>query len=319
MVLRNRFVAIHPGLPEGDPSGKGRQKAWACTLASDGESEDLLGFPRFRSRVTLPLEFKSAGKLVVLPVLRKTLIRCGVYHGMRDRLYRNHADVGVRNRQQRAFYSKLIQPNDLVFDVGANVGQRTAIFASLARRVIAFEPDKRALKELGPRFQFSRKVVLEPLALGAKKGEQKLYCCETDALSSLSSEYLDRVAKYFPRSTWDHSYAVDVSTLDLMIEKHGVPGFIKIDVEGFELKVFGGLSRSVRTLSWEWHGVAIDDTIKCAERLSLLHPTYRFNYCVGESVSFVLPQNADYKTMIKSVFPLLGRSPKAFGDLYAFY
>lgn len=41
---------------------------------------------------------------------------------------------------QYGFYEKLIDPEDLVFDVGANVGQRSFIFKSIGRKVIAFEP-----------------------------------------------------------------------------------------------------------------------------------------------------------------------------------
>lgn len=38
------------------------------------------------------------------------------------------------------FYSQFIHPGDLVFDVGANVGNRTKIFLRLGARVVAFEP-----------------------------------------------------------------------------------------------------------------------------------------------------------------------------------
>jgi FkbM family methyltransferase len=43
-----------------------------------------------------------------------------------------------------------------------------------------------------------------------------------------------------------------MTTLDELIGKHGVPVFIKIDVEGFEEAVLQGLSQPVRALSFEF-------------------------------------------------------------------
>jgi len=47
----------------------------------------------------------------------------------------------------------------------------------------------------------------------------------------------------FKDYTWGNKINIDVDTLDNMIEKHGKPNYIKIDVEGYELYVLKGMTR----------------------------------------------------------------------------
>jgi predicted RNA methylase len=44
------------------------------------------------------------------------------------------------DQRRSEFYSQFVSSGDLVFDVGANVGNRSKIFSRLGARVIAFEP-----------------------------------------------------------------------------------------------------------------------------------------------------------------------------------
>ena len=46
----------------------------------------------------------------------------------------------------------LIQEGDLVFDIGANVGDMTALYLELGARVVSVEPQEECLKSLDLRF-----------------------------------------------------------------------------------------------------------------------------------------------------------------------
>src|SRR5439155_7684012 len=52
----------------------------------------------------------------------------------------------------RGFYSAFVGPNDLVFDVGANVGNRTKVFLRLGSRVVAVEPQPACVSLLAEAF-----------------------------------------------------------------------------------------------------------------------------------------------------------------------
>jgi len=261
---------------------------------------------------------KKEGIPAIKSLVRRALHSSGLFYPLRERFYfRNHPHIGLRRRKQLEFYGRLLASKQLIFDVGANVGQRTAVFLALGKKVVAFEPDARALTQLRARFRFARRVVIEGVALGSRKEELPLYCCKTDALSSLSSDHVKMMREvHFPNDEWLPEQSVSVSTLDAMMKKHGAPGFIKIDVEGFELEVLNGLSTPV-SLSFEWHGCSPDDIALRAARVRELSHDYKFNYCLGEEVAFAVPESVDYQTFVQSIIPKLARDENAWGDIYA--
>jgi FkbM family methyltransferase len=161
------------------------------------------------------------------------------------------------------FFSQFIGPNDLVFDVGANIGLRTEVFLALGARVVAFEPQPDCMLELKGRLAYRRNLIPVQAALGSTPGEQPFYVRPHRGASGLLRNWEGTVESTMP---------VQVSTLDEMIRTYGKPRFCKIDVEGFEPEVLKGLSAPIPALSIEYHLRPADmlKTIECLDRLSHL-------------------------------------------------
>ena len=85
---------------------------------------------------------------------------------------------------------------------------------------------------------------------------------------------------------WSRAVRVPVTTLDSLIARHGVPAFIKIDVEGFEYEVLAGLSRPIKSLSFEFTTIQRNVALACVQRCAALG-LKRFNAALGESQTLV--------------------------------
>jgi FkbM family methyltransferase len=199
--------------------------------------------------------------------------------------YGNRARAAAMDRLYRSF----IQPGDLVVDVGAHVGDRVASFRRLGARVVAVEPQRAMARVLRLLYGYRRFVAIEEVAIGRAPGRARMMINpDNPTVSSVSRAFVDAAhdAPGCETQRWTSSADVAVTTLDALIEKHGHPTFIKLDVEGFEAEALQGLSRAVRALSFEFTTIQREVALACIERCSVLGYT-RFNAALGESQTLV--------------------------------
>lgn len=158
-------------------------------------------------------------------------------------------------KRKHHFYKQFIQPDDLCFDVGAHMGDRVSSWLGLGAKVVAFEPQIRFYEYLKKKFKNRSFFYLEKVGLSNVEGSMNFNICNKyPTLSSLSGkEWEDQLNENSKLNIkFDTKEEIEVSTLDHMIEKYGVPKFIKIDVEGHEREVLLGLSQQVDYLSFEF-------------------------------------------------------------------
>jgi FkbM family methyltransferase len=176
----------------------------------------------------------------------------------------------------------------LVFDVGANHGDMTDIFLRLGARVIAIEPDEsnqQVLRRKFHAFRFRRLPVLVlPVAVAEAEGTETFWVDEPgSAQNTLSRKWVDALksdsARFGHRLTFVGQKRVSTTSLERVIAEYGEPCFIKIDVEGAEVRVLRGLRRPVRLLSFEVNLPEFrEEGLECVALLKRLGPTSRFNY-----------------------------------------
>lgn len=190
----------------------------------------------------------------------------------------------------RRLYAPFVGAGDLVFDIGAHLGDRTAAFAALGARVVALEPNPDLLPWLRRLAGRRPEVTVIPEAVGARAGQARLALSDaTPTLSTLAAGWRQRIVRDNPTfhdARWDREAEVVVTTMDDLIDRFGEPVFCKIDVEGHEAAVLQGLSRPVEGLSFEFVAGGLDVGVQCVRRLETLG-RYEFNVIAGEGREFL--------------------------------
>ena len=139
----------------------------------------------------------------------------------------------------------------LVFDIGANHGDKAWVFRQMAARVVCVEPDEHCFSALRTRYGREKRVSLENIALGDQVGQGRFYIDgDGSAYNTLSEKQRLWLVSKRNRERL-RECIVPISTLDRLIAKYGIPDFIKIDVEGYELPVLNGLHYKIPILSFE--------------------------------------------------------------------
>lgn len=229
--------------------------------------------------------------------VKSLLKRFGLYQRLKQSiiydLYWGIADRRIlRERAIEVDFYKGILTNldkgDIVFDIGANCGNKTDIFLRLGATVIAVDPDEANQETLKQRFLRLRvsknPVFVVAKAVGATNREEVMWIEEPgSAKNTLSSKWVDTLrndkSRFGKELGFSVQKVVETITLDQLIDEFGLPFFIKIDVEGYEAAVLAGLHQIVPFLSFEVNlPEFLPEGIKCVDALSCLSRSGKFNY-----------------------------------------
>jgi|SRR5688572_11161377 len=251
-------------------------------------------------------------------IWRRGLKGLGKYHQW---LFWQQRNFPTRKmKKMKAFYSQFVKQGYLCFDIGANMGSRVAIFILLKAKVIALEPQKKCVDELRKVFG-KYDVTVIPKGVGSKSEVKEFFLADDPLVSSFNQEWIKGMKEtHLKRKKWDKSEKIEIVTLDMLMKEHGVPEFIKIDTEGFELEVIKGLSTPVTAMSFEYtlpH--QREQVINCVELLDKLYKKKAvFNICRDESYAMKFDdwmEAEKLKTILKSE-EFNKRNYGVYGDIY---
>jgi FkbM family methyltransferase len=153
--------------------------------------------------------------------------------------------VGFIRRERGAHYEegfesallKSISTNDIVWDIGANIGFYTRKFAELASSgmTVAFEPSPKSFNTLKEAVGSMPNVHLENIALAEQDGEASFFISKNSDEDGLFSGAESSRARISVRTARADSFLLRFP-----------PNIIKVDVEGFELEVLRGMSEILK-------------------------------------------------------------------------
>ena len=217
---------------------------------------------------------------------------------------------------RRQLLGRWVTPHALVFDLGANIGELSAVFAEMGAGVVAVEPHPDCIAELHRRFSGRWPVHIVGAAVSAEIGHAQLHLGSMSEISTLSDTF--RAAYAGQEGVhWLPPTEVVTTTLDALIAAHGVPVFAKLDLEGHEPAALEGLSRPLPALSIEYNARLRDQALACIDRLETLagDGRYRWNLSPYEHYQFALPGWLTAAEMAR----WLTEQPASLqtGDLYA--
>lgn len=122
--------------------------------------------------------------------------------------------------------------NKLIFDIGMHIGQDTAYYLSRGFRVVAVEANPLLAQEGGVRFKSELdegRLAIENVGISQSEGISTFWIC--DEMLEWSSFHRESAAR---RGYKHHSIEVPCIRLPDLIARHGLPYYMKIDIEGHD-------------------------------------------------------------------------------------
>jgi FkbM family methyltransferase len=177
-----------------------------------------------------------------------------------------------------------VYPKGLLFDIGANSGDYSNYALSCgAEEIVVVEANPNLIEILQNRFHNHSNIHIINRAVSDKPDDiVKFYISNAHTISTLDRRWIEN-SRFSEEYMWNDGIDIMTTTIDQLIEYHGYPKQIKIDVEGYEYPVIMGLSDryDCEELSFEWAEETNGDilnSIKYLEKIGF----EKFGYTYGE-------------------------------------
>lgn len=223
-------------------------------------------------------------------------------HSYRHKGYWYHG----RKREQRSMklMARMISPGDSIIEAGGHIGYISLYFASLVPdgEVHVFEPGSNNLAYIRRNTDPIANIHLVPMGLSDQAGEATMYIedltGQNNTLLADFEEFSQHREDAFRSDVNYDSIDIQLDTLDAYVSRLELrPGFVKIDVEGFEYEVLRGgcetlarykpgvvvevqrhygpifeLMKQHGYLGFNQHQCRIDESVNVSQNLFFLHP-----------------------------------------------
>lgn len=216
-------------------------------------------------------------------------------------------------------FKTLICPNDVVADIGANIGLTAILFSTLAKKVYAFEPSPSTYSIFLENLSRNNISNVEASNLGLGQAEECLTI--TFSRNNRSGGYVsDKIRPNVGHVTEE----IFIDTLDHFFENKLAPTFLKIDVEGYEVNVINGggaiLQASQPTVVMEMNHFCLNvlHRITLPDFLDFLRSKFPFLYAVDRDNKNIVDLHVSaYSHMVMYEHVVNHRFPNLVGGYYS--
>lgn len=197
------------------------------------------------------------------------------------------------------FHKKFLNSEKLIFDLGANRGDKTHIFLKFSKKVVAYEPEKKMNQILHNRFRNSNLVIKKKLVSNNLRKIKFFVVKNNEAYSTIKKKSLN-IFNHLNKNNIE-SELLKPTTLNFEILKYGVPDYIKIDCEGSESKILKNLKYKVKIISFELNlPYFINDGKKIIKYFKKKYNS-KFNIRIQDKFRFYFKKNVNEKECLKFI------------------
>lgn len=200
---------------------------------------------------------------------------------------------------------KLNSVNPIVcFDVGGNIGQFTTLLHEVFGKqavIHTFEPSSATFNQLKKNTETFPEVTIHQKGLGETQGSLKLFTNEDASL--IASVYQRRLDHFGIQM--DKYEEIEITTLDQFCQQNSIPHihFLKLDVEGHELKVLKGAEQmisnnSIDFIQFEFGGCNIDSRTYFQDFFYLLSKQYTIYRIVKDGLHPIKGYRETYEAFV---------------------
>jgi len=136
----------------------------------------------------------------------------------------------------KVFLQKEIKSFDTCLDIGANIGNHSLFFSTIFNQVVSFEPNSKTFKVLSLNADLTKNVLAVNVGIGIEKATLKAFVNPLNIGGAAINDSSESNIEF------------KIVALDAYLKENPSPSisFIKIDVEGHELKALQGASDTLK-------------------------------------------------------------------------
>ena len=170
------------------------------------------------------------------------------------RLYKQWRHNNISSIPEMGILKQILNSDDIVFDIGANIGEFSFFLSTIVSdgSIYAFEPQIKPFRVLQSVCRNMKAVVSYNQGFSSSSGQATLFIPIVNGHGSPPEASMDPNFNDFsgyekrPKSTGSLQETIRLTTLDEFCETNFIDrlAFIKIDVEGHELEILKGGTRT---------------------------------------------------------------------------